>query len=164
MSKNFMSNSNAINVFTEVGGHFNKRPTGFVGTRAQWAALTDAQKEQYLLVNITDDEDYISSGNIVDLVADGNMNAVTSNAVYDALQNTTNMLTLSQNVTLSASQPTTVTFSNVKIKSDSIIDVYTNNEAIYYSTMTTSNGSCEIVFPKQSSAIQISVLIRWFDV
>lgn len=53
----------------------------FKGTKAEWIALSAAEKSKYPLVALTDDADYV--GNIVDTVADGNMSAVTSNAVYD---------------------------------------------------------------------------------
>lgn len=59
-------------------------PFNFVGTQAEWDALSVSQKAKYNLVTITDD---VANGGVAisDVVADGNMNAVTSNAVYDAL-------------------------------------------------------------------------------
>ena len=62
----------------------------FVGTKAQWNALSTAEKAEYEVVNFTDDESQVNL--VVDTVADGNMNAVTSNAVADALA-------LKQNIT-----------------------------------------------------------------
>lgn len=60
--------------------------TTFIGTKAQWEALNNTQKAEYELVNLTDDP--CGSGTVVvDVVADGNMNAVTSNATYNAIQN-----------------------------------------------------------------------------
>lgn len=56
-------------------------PTTYTGTTAEWNALSAAEKAKYTLVSLTDDADYV--GNIVDSVTDGNMSAVTSNAVYD---------------------------------------------------------------------------------
>lgn len=55
----------------------------FVGTTAEWNALSLAEKVQYTTAIFTDDDDYV--GNIVDAVTDGEMSAVTSNAVFDAL-------------------------------------------------------------------------------
>jgi hypothetical protein len=55
--------------------------SSFVGTTAEWTALSDADKAKYEIVNLTDDATAPSV--VVDTVADGNMNAVTSNAVYD---------------------------------------------------------------------------------
>jgi len=57
----------------------------FVGTTAEWNALPLADKVQYTTAIFTDDEDYV--GNIVDAVTDGEMSAVTSNAVYDITNN-----------------------------------------------------------------------------
>lgn len=56
----------------------------FTGTQAEWDALTSAEKAEYEIVNITDD---VANGGmvVVNTVADGNMNAVSSNAVYDAI-------------------------------------------------------------------------------
>ena len=57
--------------------------TTFTGTRAEWEALTAVQKAQYTIVNLTDDP--AGSGMVVvDVIQSGNMNAVTSNAVYNA--------------------------------------------------------------------------------
>lgn len=56
--------------------------TTFTGTQAEWNALTATEKAKYNLVNITDDA---ASGAqvVVDEVTEGNMNAVTSNAVAE---------------------------------------------------------------------------------
>lgn len=53
----------------------------FVGTQEAWDELTDGEKAKYTLVNITDDGE---TGDVVDVVENGNMNPVTSNAVYEA--------------------------------------------------------------------------------
>ena len=55
----------------------------FTGTQAEWDALTTAEKNEYSRANITDTSSTVFIP--VDTVADGNMNPVTSNAVYDAL-------------------------------------------------------------------------------
>ena len=58
----------------------------FTGTRADWESLTDEQKAVYDQVNLTDD---LAGGEmaVVDEVANGNLNPVTSNAVYDIVAN-----------------------------------------------------------------------------
>lgn len=58
----------------------------FTGTQATWNTLTDAQKKEYDIANITDD----TEDSVVDEVADGDMRAVTSNAVYDYEKTTWN--------------------------------------------------------------------------
>ena len=64
----------------------DKIRTTFIGTKAEWEALTNVQKAEFELVDITDDP--CGSGIVVvDVVADGNMNAVTSSATYNAIQN-----------------------------------------------------------------------------
>ena len=57
----------------------------FTGTQATWNTLTDVQKKEYDIANITDD----TEDSVVDEVADGDMRAVTSNAVYDVLSDDT---------------------------------------------------------------------------
>ena len=60
----------------------NTYKTIFVGTRAQWDALSTADKVKYNEAHITDD---VIGGEVADEVTDGLMSPVTSNAVYDAL-------------------------------------------------------------------------------
>ena len=55
----------------------------FKGGRAEWEALPAADKAAYSVVIFTDDEGGVSGP--VDEVSEGNMNAVTSNAVAEAL-------------------------------------------------------------------------------
>ena len=55
----------------------------FTGTQAEWDALSAAEKNEYSQANITDTSSTVFIP--VDTVADGNMNPVTSNAVYEAL-------------------------------------------------------------------------------
>lgn len=56
----------------------------FTGTRAEWDALTPAEKKEYDICNLTDD---LASGEllITDEVTSGDYNAVTSNAVANLL-------------------------------------------------------------------------------
>lgn len=58
--------------------------TIFVGTQAQWDALSTADKVKYDEAHITDD---VIGGEVADEVTNGLMSPVTSNAVYDALSN-----------------------------------------------------------------------------
>ena len=78
--KNFMSYGDAESVLSEFADSINsKEPQIFKGTSAEWENLTPAEQAGYSVKCITDDE----SGNVVDAVTDGDMRAVTSNAVYD---------------------------------------------------------------------------------
>ena len=58
------------------------RPATFVGTTQEWDALTAAEKAQYKIVNLTND---VTGGEtvVVDTIENGNLNPVTSNAVYN---------------------------------------------------------------------------------
>lgn len=55
----------------------------FVGTQAEWDALSTAEQNEYSQASLTDVNSVVHVP--VDVVADGNMNPVTSNAVYDAM-------------------------------------------------------------------------------
>ena len=57
----------------------------WTGTQSQWDAIVDKSPYDGWIINITDDAG-VGVGPVVDVVADGNMNAVTSNAVYDAMR------------------------------------------------------------------------------
>lgn len=70
-------------VCVPIGGGGTGNANIFVGTQAEWDALTTAEKNEYSQANITDVNSVVHVP--VDVVADGNMNPVTSNAVYDAL-------------------------------------------------------------------------------
>lgn len=63
---------------TKVGGN-----DIFVGTQAQWDLLSTAEKNEYQQANLTDVNSVVHVP--VDTITDGNMNPVTSNAVYDAI-------------------------------------------------------------------------------
>jgi hypothetical protein len=58
----------------------------FKGTLSEWNNLTTAEKKTYDEALITDDMD---TGEVVDAVTNGDMRAVTSNAVYDAISDIT---------------------------------------------------------------------------
>ena len=55
----------------------------FIGTQAEWDLLSTAEKNEYQQANLTDVNSVVHVP--VDVVADGNMNPVTSNAVFDSL-------------------------------------------------------------------------------
>ena len=56
----------------------------FRGTHDEWDNLSAAEKARYDIVAFTDDGE---TGDITNAVTDGDMRAITSNAVYDALNN-----------------------------------------------------------------------------
>ena len=88
--------SGALVIITDEGKTYVTNGTGssqtlelvanatFNGSHAEWNALTLAQKAMYNIVNFNDDE--AIGLTISDVVEDGNMNPVTSNAVYDLFE------------------------------------------------------------------------------
>ena len=75
---------------------------------------------------------------------------------------------IEQNITLSTTATTTATFISSKIKSDSVIEVFAGRSTgdvqgaknqFPYDSVYTTNGSCVVTFPAESSAIIITVRI-----
>ena len=54
--KNFVAYGDAESILTGYANRIKQSPTTFVGTQAQWNALSSSQKAEYELVDITDDE------------------------------------------------------------------------------------------------------------
>ena len=87
--KNFMSYGDAETVFTEFADNINsKEPQIFKGTVEEWDALTAEEQAKYTVRCHPD----IDTGDVVDAVTDGDLRAVSSNAVYDALSDKQNGL------------------------------------------------------------------------
>lgn len=82
--KKYMNDERAQELINEIK---SRNPATFVGTKAEWNALPADKKAKYTLVNLTDDGESLGI-DPVDAVEDGNMNAVTSNAVYDEYHQT----------------------------------------------------------------------------
>ncbi|MBR1703086.1 MAG: hypothetical protein IJ716_14260 [Lachnospiraceae bacterium] len=56
--KNFASYGDLEPLFTEIGEKLEgKQSKEFVGTQAEWDALSTAEKKKYVIANITDDDD-----------------------------------------------------------------------------------------------------------
>ena len=80
--KNFVSHGDAETVLTEFADSIkSKEPLVFKGTQAEWNALTE-EEQALFTVRYHPDE---ATGDVVDAVTDGDLRAVTSNAVYDGL-------------------------------------------------------------------------------
>lgn len=104
----------------------------WTGTKAQWDAISDKTPYDGWVINITDDQTS-GVGVVVDTVTDGNMNAVTSNAVYDLF----NTVTVVENVALDPTYVSNGTVSYIKIGRLVIVHVS--------SLVLTSNASSSTV-------------------
>lgn len=83
MDKKYLDEIRTEELIEETKNRLNKKePLVFKGTQAEWNALTEEEKSNFELVCLTDDSE---TGETVDAVTDGDMRAVTSNAVYDTL-------------------------------------------------------------------------------
>ena len=66
---------------------------------------------------------------------------------------------LDESVTLSTSAAVTATFTDSRIHSTSVIDVYTTVDGLEYASMTTTEGQCAVTFDEQETALSITVRI-----
>lgn len=71
--KNFVAYGDAESILTGYANRIKQSPTTFVGTQAQWNALSSSQKAEYELVDITDDE--FSPSSFVDWESYGKLGA-----------------------------------------------------------------------------------------
>jgi hypothetical protein len=67
------------------------------------------------------------------------------------------------NVTLSTLNPTQVSFTDESIKTTSNIEVFTTQD-VPHASISKSNGSCIVMFPKQSTSKTINVMLKVTDV
>lgn len=71
--KNFVAYGDAESILTGYANRIKQSPTTFVGTQAQWNALSSSQKAEYELVDITDDS--LSPSGHVDWESNGEIGA-----------------------------------------------------------------------------------------
>ena len=90
--------------------------TIFVGTRAEWDALSTSDKVKYNEAHITDD---VIGGEVADEVTDGDMRPVTSNAVYNGLATKVETSDIVNNLT-STSTTTPLSAAQGKVLNDNL--------------------------------------------
>lgn len=83
-AKKYLNEERAAELIDQIE---RRSPANFVGTTAQWNALTASQKAKYAIVDLVDDGETLGI-DPVDAVTDGDMRAVTSNAVFDKVGET----------------------------------------------------------------------------
>lgn len=71
--KNFVAYGDAESILTGYANRIKQSPSTFVGTQAQWNALSSSQKAEYELVDITDDS--LSLSGLVDWRSNGELGA-----------------------------------------------------------------------------------------
>lgn len=127
----------------------------FTGTQAEWDALTTAEKNEYSQANITDSNSTVFVP--VDTVADGNMNPVTSNAVYDKLISyTTGTATANSSiVTGSATWQRIGSVVIVELK-DIILNGYGSNRTMF-SNLPTAIDRVDTVISNGSVHVDIGI-------
>ena len=123
--------------YLKADGTFDTPQTNdiFVGTQAEWDALTTAEQNEYSQANITDANSVVHVP--VDVIADRNMNPVTSNAVYDALEpvDITSQVTVGNGITIRSDSLHVVRAGNV-INVSFIIDSISDFTSNYIDILT----------------------------
>jgi hypothetical protein len=127
----------------------------FIGTLAEWEALTDTEKEQYKTVDLTDDFNGIGIDNVPTQNSD---NVVRSGGVYDALQDKEDAAVV-LTATLAASA-TSLTFTDTSITTDSMFDVYASVYGIAPTAITVTTGQAILTFNPQPNAVSIKLFVR----
>ncbi len=117
----------------------------WTGTTADWEALSASDKAKYTFVNLTDD---LAGGNLIvtDYVTSGDLNPITSNAVYVGLSGKQDELTFDATPTSESTNP--VTSGGVKTALDNKVDWESNGilgaknfiPYPYYETTSTKSG------------------------
>ena len=135
-----------------------KEPQIFKGTSAEWDALTAAEQAQYSVKMITDDSE---TGEVVDSVTDGDMRAVTSNAVYNAypILETVHLESLS----VSANSMTILSLSdyNINVHAKPWIAFIWNRSLITNLTLIGDGGNSLLIYNNTSDDMQGAVDIAF---
>lgn len=140
----------------------------FDGTQAEWEALSDAQKAQFVHVNITDDYSnplYAFTGatsstdgaaGIVPKPLAGDQNKyLKGDGTWGNPGTTTTVYTQTM-----AAGETSVTFSNLPTTGTNLFDVYTSVAGLDYDSMTAGTGTLTITYEAQSSAITVFLKVE----
>ena len=135
----------------------------FTGTQAEWDALSAAEKAKYTLVSLTDDADYV--GNIVDAVTNGEMSAVTSNAVYDALLGKLDSSKIKYGISSNAVDTTgSITFDTAFADANYIVFIcpINSNDGIAWSSSVISKTASGFVFETKYQTTNSSTWISYY--
>lgn len=119
--------------FSQLFSKFVKKT--FVGTRAEWDLLSVAEKKQYDLADFTDDT---ASGVpiISDTVAEGDMNAVTSNAVAAAIATATTAIATTIGEFTDLGSFGTLNAAGAKIYTDAVANISAGSSGLYCVNVT----------------------------
>lgn len=115
-----------------------RHPNIFTGTRAEWASVPIDEKVKYLLVCLTDDLAGIG-WYLSNQVAEGDMNPVTSNAVYEALSDKSSIF-VTDGILLDFNGGLTATYTDERITANTNITVYYANPTLAEAAEIASNS------------------------
>ena len=135
----------------------------FVGTLAEWNALTASEKAAYKTADITND---YSGFGIDNVPTSGSTNLLSSGAVYTAINAVSQSVnTLNQSVntfltgTLEAGE-TTLTFTNAAITANSILVPYVSVYGVSPTDITATAGEAVLTFDEQEVDVSVKLWVR----
>ena len=139
-----------INFTDDLNMEDPKHPTVFIGTRDEWTNLTQDEKKKYVLVYLTDDIQG-DGWYIANVVEEGNMNPVTSNAVYQTIKEVGDLVIV-KNETLSFDSSNIAEYSDDRITSATTAMIYYKDPSIARTSAIASETTTgKIVFTAASA-------------
>ena len=167
--KNFMAYGDAESILTGYANRIKQSPTTFVGTQAQWNALSSSQKAEYELVDITDDSlspsghvDWESNGKI------GSKNLLPNKATTQTINGVTFTINSDGSVTANGTATSNAEIdiaTNVPLNGNYILsDDFAGINGQYWAFANVDNGARQYILTSKEMPITISNKLDYFRV
>lgn len=167
--KNFVAYGDAESILTGYANRIKQSPTTFVGTQAQWNALSSSQKAEYELVDITDDSlspsghvDWESNGKI------GSKNLLPNKATTQTINGVTFTINSDGSVTANGTATSNAEIdiaTNVPLNGDYILsDDFAGISGQYWAFANVDNGERQYILTSKEMPITISNKLDYFRV
>jgi len=167
--KNFVAYGDAESILTGYANRIKQSPTTFVGTQAQWNALSSSQKAEYELVDITDDSlspsghvDWESNGKI------GSKNLLPNKATTQTINGVTFTINFDGSVTANGTATSNAEIdiaTNVPLNGNYILsDDFAGISGQYWAFANVDNGARQYILTSKEMPITISNKLDYFRV
>lgn len=167
--KNFVAYGDAESILTGYANRIKQSPTTFVGTQAQWDALSLSQKAEYTLVDITDDSlspsghvDWESNGKI------GSKNLLPNKATTQTINGVTFTINSDGSVTANGTATSNAEIdiaTNVPLNGNYILsDDFAGINGQYWAFANVDNGARQYILTSKEMPITISNKLDYFRV
>lgn len=167
--KNFVAYGDAESILTGYANRIKQSPTTFVGTQAQWNALSSSQKAEYELVDITDDSlspsghvDWESNGKI------GSKNLLPNKATTQTINGVTFTINSDGSVTANGTATSNAEIdiaTNVPLNGNYILsDDFAGINGQYWAFANVDNGARQYILTSKEMPITISNKLDYFRV